>query len=89
MESGLIAALGSVCVLLGYTIIKKISRSRCHSDSGCIQCDTAVQMVKQNSQRLDNITELIMQLAPQKAVSPKHQVSLQVTEVADSGAATI
>ena len=84
MESGLVAALGSVGVLLGYVVVKKLSRSRCHSDSGCIQCDSpAVELAKENTKRLDNIAELIAQL------SPTDQVSLQVKAASKKEESTI
>jgi len=84
MEAGLIATLGSVGVLFGYMVVKKLSRSRCHSDSGCIQCDSpAVELAKENTKRLDNIAELIMQL------SPTDQVSLEVKAAATKGESTI
>jgi hypothetical protein len=88
METGIVAALGSVVVLLGYAIIKKISRSRCHSDSGCIQCDTpAIDIARENTKRLDSIADLIMQLNPKE--DPIFPVSLEVKAAHTISGATI
>jgi len=56
-------ALISCCVLLGYVIVKKISRSHCHSDSGCIECDTpAVEVQRENTTRIEKTEDLLKQL---------------------------
>jgi iron only hydrogenase large subunit-like protein len=60
MDPTLVAGLTSAAVLMVYMLIKKISRSQCHSDSGCIQCDVpTIELAKENTQRVEKLEDLI------------------------------
>jgi len=68
MEQTLITASISFGVLFGYVIVKKIARSHCHSDSGCIECDTpAVEVQRENTTRIENMEKFMLQFQTKTA----------------------
>jgi iron only hydrogenase large subunit-like protein len=75
MDPTLVAGLTSAGILTLYMLIKKISKSQCHSDSGCIQCDVpTVEIAKQNTERVERLEDLIRSLQvgapPDRPTSP-------------------
>ena len=62
----LLASLGTLLVVAGYMLVKRLARSRCQVDSGCMQCDSpAVELAKKHTERLDEIFEMIKQVRPE------------------------
>mgnify|MGYP000380245734 CR=1 FL=1 len=60
-----LAGAGTLAVVFGYMIIKKIAKSRCAVDSGCLTCESpAVEMAKQHTERLDSLFEMVKKLEP-------------------------
>ena len=56
-------------VVLGYMIVKKISRSRCAVDSGCITCESpAVELQKKTTERLDDLFDMVKRLEPDQEI---------------------
>ena len=75
----LLISLGTLLVVAGYMIVKRMARSNCAINSGCLQCDSpAVELAKQHTElakkhteRLDELFEMIKQITPQQGpVSP-------------------
>ena len=62
----LIAGGGTLLVVFGYMLVKKIARSRCAVDSGCITCESpAVELQKKTTDRLDDLFEMVKKLDPE------------------------
>ena len=71
MEEGLIASLGTLLVVAGYMLVKRMSRSNCAVDSGCLQCDSpAIELQKKQTERLDELFEMIKKITPTDPESP-------------------
>ena len=67
----LLASLGTLLVVAGYMLVKRLARSRCQVDSGCMQCDSpAVELAKKHTERLDEIFEMIKQVRPELREDP-------------------
>ena len=67
MSGALIAGLGTLLVVAGYMVVKKFGRSRCAVDhcSGCLTCESpAVELQKKQTERLDELFQMIKQIAP-------------------------
>ena len=65
----LIAGGGTLLVVFGYMLVKKISRSRCAVDSGCITCESpAVELQKKTTERLDDLFEMVKRLEPDQEI---------------------
>ena len=59
----LIAGGGTLLVVFGYMLVKKISKSRCAMDSGCLTCESpAIELAKKHTERLDNLFDIIKKL---------------------------
>ena len=59
----LIAGGGTLLVVFGYMLVKKISKSRCAMDSGCLTCESpAIELAKKHTERLDNLFDIIKRL---------------------------
>jgi hypothetical protein len=54
-ETVLYGSLGTLAVGLAYVIIKRLKTSTCHSESGCLQCDSPSieELHKQTTERVD------------------------------------
>ena len=79
MDPTLVAGLTSAGILCMYMIIKKISKSQCHSDSGCIQCDVpTIDIAKDNTMRVERLEDLIRTLQgdvlKDRPISPASQL---------------
>ena len=74
MESALLGSLGTLGIFAGYALVKRFSRSNCHGNSGCLECDSpAIEMQKQQTERIDSLYDMIKKLQPdveQGPVSP-------------------
>ena len=68
----LVVSLGTLLVVAGYMVVKRMARSNCAVDSGCLQCESpAVEMQKKQTERLDELFEMIKKMAPKSPpVSP-------------------
>ena len=85
----LIAASGSLLVVCGYMLIKKISRSRCAVDSGCVECESpAVELQKKQTERLDDLYEIIKKLEDQVPRALHSEEGLVETPAATIGEPT-
>ena len=61
----LAASGATLLIVAGYALIKRFSRTHCHTDSGCMECDSpAVELQKQQTERIDQIFEMLKQTAP-------------------------
>jgi len=61
----LAASGATLLIVVGYALIKRFRRTRCHSDSGCMECDSpAVELQKKNTERLDQIFEILKKTEP-------------------------
>ena len=61
----LLASLGTLLVVAGYMIVKRLSRSNCAVDSNCLKCESpAIELAKKQTERLDKIWDIIQQLSP-------------------------
>ena len=77
----LLASLGTLLVVAGYMIVKRMARSKCDIKSGCLHCKSpAVELQKQHTQRLDEIFEMLKQVHPEqeiiKQLDPDPPISL-------------
>ena len=62
----LAASGATLLIVAGYALIKRFRRSRCHTDSGCMECESpADELQKQQSERLDAIFELLKKTEPE------------------------
>ena len=62
----LAASGATLLIVAGYALIKRFRRSRCHSNSGCMECDSpGIELQKQQSERLDAIFELLKKTEPE------------------------
>ena len=54
-ETILYGSLGTLVVGLVYVIVKRLKTSRCHSESGCLECDSPSieELHKQTTERVD------------------------------------
>ena len=83
-----LASLGTLGIVAGYALVKRFSRSNCHSDSGCLQCESpAVELHKANTVRLeeqkDKLDELFEIIKKSQAPGPGSPKLLNTTEVRD------
>ena len=89
----LAASGATLLIVVGYALIKRFRRTRCHSDSGCMECDSpAVELQKQQSERLDQIFEILKKTEPEGpglredlSQDPPGETPVTTTEVLKSG----
>ena len=82
-----LASAGTLVIVLGYTLVKRLRRSNCHSDSGCLECDSpAIEMHKENTSRLQQQSDKINELYDIIKKQAPHQESLDDPPLAQPGA---
>ena len=72
----LLSAGGTLLVMLGYVIIKRLRRSRCSSHTSCCDCESPeLKLQKEQTIRIDEIMKYINKLQPaedlENPASPK------------------
>ena len=81
----LIAGGGTLLVVFGYMLVKKISKSRCAMDSGCLTCESpAIELAKKHTERLDNLFDIIKKLDRDRP-DPRPKVLSEVRVEATTG----
>ena len=82
----LAASGATLLIVAGYALIKRFSRTHCHSDSGCMECDSpAVELQKQQTERIDQIFEILKKTAPE---GPELRADLSQGNSAENPATT-
>ena len=62
----LLASLGTLLVVAGYMIVKRLARSNCAVDSNCLKCESpAIELAKKQTERLDEIFEMLKRVDPE------------------------
>ena len=62
----LLPGLGTLVIALGYVLIKRFRRSRCQSHTACCDFESPeIKLQKENTERLDQIMELINRVNPE------------------------
>ena len=63
----LFASAGTLAIVCGYMLVKRLARSKCVIEkcSGCFSCESsAVDLVKKQTERLDELYEMVKNIAP-------------------------
>ena len=76
-----LASLGTLFVVAGYMVVKRMRASSCSVDNGCLQCESpAIELQKQQTERIDEIFEMIKRLKPLK-IPPQETPSGRVSPI--------
>ena len=53
----------ALLLLAGYALLKRFKNSSCHSDSGCLECDSpAIELAREQTERLDEQSGQLKQI---------------------------
>ena len=98
MMEALAASGATLLIVAGYALIKRLRRSHCHTNSGCMECDSpGIELQKKQTQRIDQIFEFLKITkphevrdpeflevpAPEKG-EPKKEATISIAKVGDS-----
>ena len=82
-----LASVGTLAVVLGYTLVKRLRRSNCRGTSGCLECDSpAIELHKENTSRLQEQSQKIDELYEIIKKQDPHPVDLDDPPLAQPGA---
>jgi hypothetical protein len=71
MMEALFASLGTLLVVAGYMLVKRMARSNCAINSGCLKCTSpAIELAKKQTERLDEIWDKLKQVHPELQGAP-------------------
>jgi hypothetical protein len=63
----LLSAGGTLLIMLGYVIVKRLRGSRCSTHTACCDCESPeLKLQKEQTIRIDEIMQIINQLNPKK-----------------------
>jgi hypothetical protein len=61
----ILSGLGTLLVMLGYVIVKRLRQSRCSSHTSCCDCESPeLKLQKEHTLRIDEILQYINKLQP-------------------------
>ena len=77
----LFASAGTLGIVCGYMIVKRLARSTCVIEkcSGCFSCESsAIELVKKQTERLDELYVMVKQIAHPEDRDPPSPVRIAV-----------
>ena len=72
MSALLLSGLGTLAVMIGYVIVKRLRRSRCASHTKLCDCESPeLKLQKENTIRIDELMQIIMKTTPADPENPE------------------
>ena len=63
------SGLGTLAVMVGYVLVKRLRRSRCASHTSLCDCESPeLKLQKENTIRIDELLQIILKLDPESGI---------------------